>query len=212
MASLRGSPITPEIKLYATLQCLAGGFYSDIRFLTGMSTSSLYRVVWKTIHAINKCNELELSFPQSNDQLLAAAKGFPSVSSNGSLWNVVSVIDGYHLQTHTPPKAQVKGNVKSFYSGHYQTYGMNVQAACDHQCRFQFIGVAGPGVMGDREAINQVELGTMIQSLPGMYCAIGDCAYTATEHLVPIFGGAQDWLVAMTISISMQANSGFALK
>ena len=45
--------------------------------------------------------------------------------------------------------------------------------------------------MGDREALNQVELGILIQNLPGLYCAIGDCAYSATEHLVPIFGGAQ---------------------
>ena len=34
-------------------------------------------------------------------------------------------------------------------SGHYQAYGVNVQAACDHHCQFTFIGVAGPGVMGD---------------------------------------------------------------
>jgi hypothetical protein len=45
--------------------------------------------------------------------------------------------------------------------------------------------------MGDKEAINEIELGDMISSLPGLYCAIGDCAYMASEHLVPIFGGAQ---------------------
>lgn len=171
MASLRGPPISPQIKLYATLRFLAGGSYSDIRFLTGISTSSFYRIVWKTIHAINSCKELQISFPQSQEDVLEAAKGFQSISTNGCIWNVASVIDGYHLQTHTPQKSQVK-NVRSFFSGHYQTYGVNVQAACDHQCRFQFIGVAGPGVMGDREALNQVELGILIQNLPGLYCAI----------------------------------------
>ncbi len=35
-------------------------------------------------------------------------------------------------------------NVKSFYSGHYKTHGINVQAACNHHCRFVFLGVAEP--------------------------------------------------------------------
>ena len=62
---------------------------------------------------------------------------------------------------------------------------MNVQAACDHNCRFSFIGVAGPGVLGDRKAVNQISLGKLVEQLPGLYCVIGDCAYTPTEHLVP---------------------------
>jgi hypothetical protein len=45
--------------------------------------------------------------------------------------------------------------------------------------------------MGDREAVFEIELGNLIAALPGLYCAIGDCAYTPTEHLIPIFGGAQ---------------------
>jgi hypothetical protein len=43
--------------------------------------------------------------------------------------------------------------------------------------------------MGDREALFQVPLGIMIESLPHVYCVIGDCAYTPTEHLVPIYRG-----------------------
>ncbi len=31
----------------------------------------------------------------------------------------------------------------------------------------------------------------MVEKLPGLFCAIGDCAYTPTEHLVPIFAGPQ---------------------
>ncbi len=194
MASLRGPPISPQLILYATLRFLAGGSYSDIRFLTGISTPSLYRLIWKTIHIINNCDKLQLIFPQSKEEVINAAKGFQTISANGCLWNVATVVDGYHLETHAPPKSHAK-NVRSFFSGHYQTYGVNVQAACDHQCRFQFIGIAGPGVMGDREAVNQIELGNLVESLPGIYCAIGDCAYTATEHMVPIFGGAQATVV-----------------
>jgi hypothetical protein len=77
-----------------------------------------------------------------------------SISTQGCIWNCVSVIDGYHLQIQTPSRKEVS-NVQSFFSGHYQTHGMNIQGACDHHCCFTFLGVAGPGVMGDRDAIKQ---------------------------------------------------------
>ena len=64
------------------------------------------------------------------------------------LGECVAVLDQYHLQTTTPSKKEVH-NVWSYFSGQYQTYGVNIQAACDHNCCFLFISVAGPGVMGD---------------------------------------------------------------
>jgi hypothetical protein len=186
MAILRGGPIMPELALYATLRYLAGGSYSDIHFFTGISTSSFYRVLWKTIHAINQCNELEIKFPQTTDEVLNAASCFQKISYNGCIWNCVSVIDGYHLEIQTPSKKEV-GNVQSFLSGHYQPYGLNIQGACDAECCFQYIGVAGPGVMGDQDALFEIELGNLIESLPGLYCGIMDCAYIPSEHCIPVF-------------------------
>lgn len=190
MAALRGGAILPEICLYVTLRFLAGGSYSDIRFFTGITVPSFYRIVWKTISAINNSNssELQIKFPSTVDECKEAALGFKTISTQGCIWNCVAVLDGYHLQIQTPPKKYAK-NVRSFFSGHYQTSGMNIQAACDHNCKFSFIGVAGPGVLGDREALNEVPLGKQVENLPGLYCAIGDCAYTPTEHLIPIFRG-----------------------
>ena len=89
----------------------------------------------------------------------------------------VAVLDGYHMEIATPPKKEVK-NVKSYFSGHYQMYGINIQAVCDHNCRFLFIGVGGPGVMGDREAIKESGLYDLVEKLPGLLYCIGDCAYT----------------------------------
>jgi DDE superfamily endonuclease len=190
MAMIRGGPIIPELCLYATIRYLAGGSYSDIKFFTGISISSMYRVLWKTIKAIISSGPLQIHFPQTIEAVKAAAQGFCSVSSHSSIWNCVSVVDGYLLATITPSKKEVK-NVRSYFSGHYQSYGVNIQAACDSKCRFTFVGVAGPGTMGDREALNEIELGSLIASLPGLYCAIGDCAYTPTEKMIPIYGGAK---------------------
>ena len=186
MGSLRGGAILPELCLYACLRYLAGGSYSDIKFFTGISVPSLYRVIWKCIDAINACDELAISFPTTVDEVKEAARGFETISTQRCIWNCVSVIDGYLLRTQTPSKKEVN-NVRSFFSGHYQTHGLNIQAACEHHCRFTFLGVAGPGVMGDRDAINTVKLGKLVEGLPGLYCAIGDCAYTASEHLIPVF-------------------------
>jgi hypothetical protein len=188
-AAGRGGPILPEIRLYATLRFLAGGSYLDVHYFCGISQSNFYTSVWRVIHLINKCPHLHISFPQTASECTAAAEGFRSISSGDAIVNCVSVVDGILVQIITPSKKEAK-NVRSFFSGHYQTYGMNIQGACDHLCRFTFLGVAGPGVMSDRDAIEQFEFKDLIENLPGTYCVIGDCAYRPSEHLVPIFGGA----------------------
>ncbi len=190
MAALRGGSIPAEICVYSCVRYLAGGSYSDIRFFTGVSTASLYRIIWKCVDAINACPDLDIRFPRTNEEVIEAARGFQTISTQGCIWNCISVVDGYHLQIVTPSKTEVR-NVRSFFSGHYQTYGLNIQAACDHHCRFTYLGIAGPGVMGDRDAINQVTLGAMVENLSGLYCVIGDCAYTATEHMIPIYRNAE---------------------
>jgi hypothetical protein len=104
MESLRGDAIYPEICLYACLRYLAGGSYSDIKYFTGMSVASLYRVVWKFIDAINACDKLAVKFPTTSDEGKEAAMGFEAKSTQGCIWNRASVIDGYHLQIPTPSK------------------------------------------------------------------------------------------------------------
>ena len=201
MAKLWGGAILPEICQYVCLRYLAGGSYSDIKYFTGISSASFYRVLWKTIRAINQSTSetLSIKFPATPAEARDAALAFQSISQGGCIWNCIAAVDGYHLQIQTPSKAEAK-NVKSFLSGHYQTYGVNIQAACDSNSHFSFIWIAGPGVMGDREALTQVSLGCLVEQLPGMYCVIGDCAYTPTEHLVPIFRGA---------NASLQRNENF---
>jgi len=55
---------------------------------------------------------------------------------------------------------------KACFSGHYQTYGINVQAACDHKCRFVYAAVAAPGAANDIVAFRKTGLCQMIQKLP----------------------------------------------
>jgi hypothetical protein len=126
-ADKRGGAIIPEICVYCTLRYLAGGSYLDITDIAGISQASLYRVVWKTITAIAKCKALRIIFPKSPQEIEDAIAGFASVSQDGAINNCVGVVDGYLLRIKVPSKREVK-NVRSFFSGHYQCYGVNIQA------------------------------------------------------------------------------------
>jgi hypothetical protein len=122
------------------------------------------------------------------EECLHVASRFESISTTGCITNCIAAVDGYLLSIDTPTKKEAK-NVRSFFPGHYQTHGLNIQAACDHHCHFSFIAVAGPGSTGDQEASRQCGLYDLIQNLPGTFAAIADCAYEPTEHLTPIYAG-----------------------
>ena len=143
--------------------------------------ASFYVVVWRTIHAINRCLT-------AAEQCADAAAKFETKSYDGIIKNCVGVLDGYLVSINTPPKRLAK-NVRSYFSGHHQRYRINVQACCDADCRFTFIGVGGPGVTKDRQGIKESGLDAKVDALPIGYICIADCVYQPTEKLVPIFGG-----------------------
>ena len=186
MGALRGGIIIPELQLYATIRYLAGGSYSDIASFCGFSVPSFYAILWRTIHAINMV--IAVDFPSSPEECAALAADFERISYSGVISNCVGVIDGYLLQILTPAKKHAR-NVRSYFSGHYQKYGINIQVCCDAHCRFLFLGIGGPGVTSDRMAVKECGLFDLVQNLPPGYICIADCAYQPTESLVPIFGG-----------------------
>lgn len=188
-ADKRGGAIIPEVCIYCTLRYLAGGSYLDVSDIAGISQASFYRVVWKTITAIVHCSALRIRFPKTKEEVTAAVAGFASVSTDGAIKNCAGVVDGYLLRIRVPSKKEV-GNVRSFFSGHYQCYGVNIQAAADHHSRFIHFAFAAPGVTGDRDAIKQCSLYDLVESLPHGVCIIGDAAYQPTEHMVPVYHGA----------------------
>ena len=149
-----------------------------------------FHLLWKTIKAINNCAELQITWPNTKKWQIVCACGFTSISTNHALHEGVAVLDGYHLQTITPLKKEVH-HVQSDFSSHYQTYGVNIQAACNHNCQFLFIGIAGPGIMGDQQAVVECGLSKLVESTSRLLYCIGDCAYTLTEKLLPIYGSEQ---------------------
>ena len=185
--------ISPKLRLFIYLHWARGSSYLDIVNLTGISRASLYRIVHGVGRSILECNHPEVDnihFPQTPDECKKAAADFQSISHLGVFGNVVCAVDGYLLKLIEPSKKHV-GNVRSFFSGHYQCFGMNVQAACDAHCRFVFIGLTAPGVMPDREAVKEVELGQLIENLPLGFVAMADAAYEVSERMCALFYGDQ---------------------
>jgi hypothetical protein len=103
------------------LTWLAGGSYLDITDVAGVSKPSFYQIVWKTIRAIVRCVPLKMVFQTKQHEINEAISHFVSISQEQAISNCAGVVDGFLLRTRVPSKNEV-GNVKSYFSGHYQCY------------------------------------------------------------------------------------------
>ena len=182
--------IKTEIVLHCLLRWLAGGSYLDIRLSAGISKASFFACILKCIHEILCCNELAYKFPTTNEEIKQVANDFKRHSTNNVIDGCVGCLDGLLLQIQTPSASET-GNVKAYFSGHYRTYGVNVQAACDSRCRFIYASVAAPGGTNDITAFRKTSLYNLVESLPLGKYIIGDNAYICTEHILTPFPGEQ---------------------
>jgi len=186
----RKEGITVEIMLHCLLRWLAGGSYLDIRLSAGISPSYFYNSVYKCMDAILDSEELAYKFPSTAKELEEAAQGFELLSTQAAIKGCVACLDGYLLQIKVPSRTET-GNVKAYFSGHYQTYGINVQAACDYKCRFVYAATAAPGGANDIAAFRKIGLCEMIQKLPPKKFVVGDNAYICSETLLTPFSGVE---------------------
>ena len=83
----------------------------------------------------------------------------------------------------------VVGNVRLYFSGHYQHYGVYVQAICDHLCCFTYFAFASPGSVNDCDAIKETSLPLLLCNVLAGFVIIGDAAYEASEKIVSLFYG-----------------------
>ncbi|ETN18137.1 hypothetical protein PPTG_03832 [Phytophthora nicotianae INRA-310] len=113
--------LQPENMLQMTLSWLAGGNYMTIRGLAGMSPSGIYGCMHAVMDAMCHCPELRIHSPtESQERIHDLAESFTNI------------------------------NEAAFFSGHYQKFGVNVQAICDAFSRFTCYCMNFPGkVVGD---------------------------------------------------------------
>ena len=137
-------------------------------------------------------SELEISLPSSPEEWEIVRNGFMKKSYQGLFHGCVGALDGFFQPTIAPSKKEVQGNVTAYYSGHYESYGLNCQAACDVHLRFLWFGVVGPGKTNDNVAFPRCgELYKTVMDLPFGLFFVGDAAYTLCETLLVPFTGSQ---------------------
>jgi hypothetical protein len=127
--------ISSRIIISSYLHYIVGGTYLDICLTADISVNSFYCILHKCTKAFNNCNQFAFHLSGTEEVLLLANAGFNTISTNNAIEGCVGSIDGYLLKIKLPTSSVVE-NVKSYFSGHYQTYGIIIQAICDHICRF----------------------------------------------------------------------------
>ncbi len=105
----------------------------------------------------------------------------------------VGCLDGFFQRSMRPSKTEVV-NVISYYSGHYESYGLNYQACVQCDLQFMYFGVVSPGSTNDNISYSQAfELKQIFEYLPPGLFILSDAAYTLSETMLIPFTGV-DWL------------------
>jgi hypothetical protein len=131
---------------------------------------------------------MELIFPTTPEQLEDASLGMESLSFDGIMSGCIGAIDGWLCPIEVPTSTLV-GNIRSYFSGHCQCCGFNIQAVTDHLGRFIFMAVASPGGQGDTKALAETSLLVVSSKLALGHFVVGDNACAPGKHLVPVLGG-----------------------
>ena len=83
-------------------------------------------------------------------------------------------------------------NQTDYFSGHYQCYGLNIQAMCDPNLIFLYIVIAAPGKVNDIQAFHRCQtLIDWLKALPEQYFILGDNAYPLSPKILVPFSGSE---------------------
>jgi hypothetical protein len=89
--------------------------------------------------------------PISLTEIHDTTNEFKELSLDGRLIGCIGALDGWLCRIKVPSSSDMM-NVSSYFSGHYQSYGVNVQATCDVDCRFKSIPILCSGGTGGSKA------------------------------------------------------------
>ena len=131
-----------------------GGTVADLADAYGVSMASVRRCINMFLDAVDfntDLPELQINLP-SHDALPRLAEAWSSISTAFGLFpNTVGAINGW-LPFLTAPSVD---NQADYFSGHYKTHGLNVQAMCDPELLFNYVCVAAPGKTNDNRAMDR---------------------------------------------------------
>ena len=181
-------PIYPELVVAVSLMYMGGeGSAKLLAGKYGMSKSHCRYLLCKFIDAVIDCPELDFRLPQTEEELRKLAEEWMAVSSAGGIYyGCLGPVDGWLCCTKKPNVERDADHL----NGHYQRYGLNIQALCDVNLRFLYFAVVGGGKLNDGRAISRCrKLQQWLHNLPDRYFIIGDNAYALSNKLLIPFKG-----------------------
>ena len=188
-----GGFVCPEIVVGCALRYLAGGKYTYLGDIFGLSKTEVYKCRDDFLTAVLECKELDIKFPKDEDEWERVRAGFTNIATSSVHdGRCCGALDGFFQSTRQPSREEAMGNPKAFFSGHYLSYGLNCQALCDARLRFMYFAVIAPGKVNDAIAVRKCsDLIDAIKNLPFGHYMVGDAAYDLTDKLLTPFVGSQ---------------------
>mmetsp|Transcript_32231 Transcript_32231/g.77042 ORF Transcript_32231/g.77042 Transcript_32231/m.77042 type:complete len:373 (-) Transcript_32231:51-1169(-) len=184
-------PILPEHIVGVGLRTLAGGSLSDIRHIFKMSVGAAYVSFNDFIDGVNTAPELAIKPPQSDEEWYQKNLGFLAKSSHHIMNGTALCIDGYFQRTNMPSLSEVTNQI-AYYSGHYESYGVNCLAGVFSDLQFAHFSVISSGCTNDNQSYpRDTGLVALIDSMPPELYALGDAAFDVSERLLIPFTGSQ---------------------
>jgi hypothetical protein len=184
-------PILVEHIMAVGLRVLGGGTVKDQRHIIHSCCSAAYDAFDDFIDAVNAAPELDIHMPQSQSEWEQLNREWRNKSTNEIIAGCVTALDGFFQRCNKPTKNET-ANPMAYFSGHYQSFGLNCQACVRADLRFIYFCVTAPGSTNDNIAFAQAPgLKEFFDSLPiGLY-GLADAAYTLCEALLTPFVGSQ---------------------
>jgi len=180
--------ISTEIRLSSAIRYFAGGRPDDISLVHGISHSEVFNSVWKVLDAVNKCPELDISYPTDHNTQRKIAYQFKHRSQAG-FGCCEGAIDGMLAWTEKPTEASCKRancGAKKFFCGRKKKFGVSLQGVCDAECRFLDVSIGHPGSTSDYLAFRTSSLYHKLETegfLADDVCIFGDNAYVTNGYM-----------------------------
>ncbi len=118
--------VEPELIMAIGIRWLAEGSYVDIRHVYGCSVASVFRFRDLFMEAVLNCNELDIVFPDTDEELYSTESKFSDKSSERTMVGCVGAIDGLFVKVHRPSMKECGYNPHAYFSGHYMAHGLNI--------------------------------------------------------------------------------------
>ena len=128
--------------------------------------------------------------PKGKDALHDLAGRWSKCSTAFGLMNGhIGALDGWLPRTESPRDVT---NTADYFSGHYQCYGLNVQAMCGPDLEFLYVSVVAPGKTNDIRAFGWCSaLHSWLDALPDQYFISADNAYPISRRILIPFCGSE---------------------